>query len=78
VGRVDSVVRDKNDLDRLVEAVRLSRKIGQTANPWLPEFIEIYIRDVLGIALSRGSSRNARHTKAIYGRRSRVGPARFA
>jgi len=35
------------------------------ANPWLPEFIEIYIRDVLGIALSRGSSRNARHTKTI-------------
>lgn len=23
------------------------------ANPWLPDFIEIYIRDVLGIALTR-------------------------
>jgi len=23
------------------------------ANPWLPEFVEIYIRDVLGITLSR-------------------------
>ena len=23
------------------------------ANPWLPEHIEIYVRDVLGIALTR-------------------------
>jgi hypothetical protein len=27
------------------------------ANPWLPEHIEIYVRDVLGIALTRRDGR---------------------